>query len=172
VDSRDQWIYLQLTSIAKALRRTEGSLPDGIHLRAVDKATHLSQIAALYNSAFSHAKDDILSPEELAHLVWHPGLSPKAVFLAFDGQQVVGLGVASADIPGQGTGNRRGAVELLAVRPDYQQQGIGRALLHALLSWLADREVQVIGASVDRPEPLVLLQRYGFVPAPSGERES
>jgi GNAT superfamily N-acetyltransferase len=131
-------------------------------------------MTALYNEAYSHEEDgdEALSQEELARLVWHPGLSPKGAFLAFSGERVVGLGVASAELPGPGPGSHRGAVELLAVRPGYQHQGIGRALLHAALSWLADRHVTDIRASVDRPKPLAILRRYGFVPIPADEQET
>ena len=124
--------------------------------------------------AYSHEEDgdEALSQEELARLVWHPGLSPKGAFLAFSGERAVGLGVASAELPGPGPGPRRGAVELLAVRPGYQHRGIGRALLHAALSWLADRHVTDIRANVDRPKPLAILQRYGFVPVPADEQET
>lgn len=166
----DPWIPLQLADLAEALRRTGGPLPPGIHLRAADQALDLPQVAALYNEAFSHEEGEALSPEQLAHLVWHPGLSPKAAFLAFAGERVVGLGVASAETPGAGTG--RGAVEVLAVRPAYQGRGIGRALLHALLGWLAGRGAAVIRASVDQAKPLAILQRYGFVPIAAGEREA
>ena len=166
----DPWIPLELADLPEALRRTQGPLPPGIRLRAVDQALDLPQVAALYNEAFSHEEGEALSPEQLARLVWHPGLSPKAAFLAFDGERVVGLGVASAETPGAGT--RRGAVELLAVRPDYQQRGIGRALLHALLAWLAGEEIAVVRASVDDPKPLAILQHYGFVTVPADEREA
>lgn len=170
----DPWIALRLASLPEALRRTQGPLPPGIHLREANQALDLLQVVALYNEAYSREAggDETLSEEELARLVWHPGLSPKGAFLALDGNQVVGLGVASAQLPGTSTGSHRGAVELLAVRPDYQQRGIGRALLHAALSWLAVRQVTDIRASVDQPKPLSILQRYGFVPVPPGGQEA
>jgi ribosomal protein S18 acetylase RimI-like enzyme len=163
---------LQLTNLPEALRRSQGPLPPHIHLRAVDKSTDLSQVTDLYNLAFSRKEEDVLSPEELARLVWHPGLNPKIAFLAFDGEQTVGLGVASAEAPGPSIASRQGAVELLAVRPEYQQQGIGRALLHALLTWLAEREVDLIGAIVDHPKPFIILRRYGFAPVTANGQDA
>ena len=170
MNSPGPWISLRLASLAEALRRTQASLPPGLHLREANQALDLPQVTALYNEAYS--REEALSQEELARLVWHPGLSPKGAFLAFSGERAVGLGVASAELPGPGPGPRRGAVELLAVRPGYQHRGIGRALLHAALSWLADRHVTDIRANVDRPKPLAILQRYGFVPVPADEQET
>lgn len=168
---QSEWISLQLADLPEALRLTRGPLPPNIHLREADRGSDLPQIAALYNQVYSQEGDDndTVSTEQLAHLVWHPGLSPKRVFLALDGRRVVGLGVASTESPR--SGNPEGAVELLTVLPGYQQRGIGRALLHAALGWLATSKVTIIRASVDQPEPLAILEHYGFVRVPPSESD-
>ncbi len=161
-----QWITLQHANLPEALRQTEGPLPSNIRLRAVDRARDLPQIAALYNLTLPHDEGEFITPEQLADLVWHPGLSPKVVFLALDGDLLVGVGVGSVQVPGQGSSAGQGAVELLAVRPAYQQQGIGRALLHAVLGWLADRSVTVVGACTEHRKAARILQHYGFARLP------
>jgi GNAT superfamily N-acetyltransferase len=168
---QSKWISLELADLSEALCLTRGPLPPNIHLREADQALDLPQIAALYNRVYSHecGSDDTLSTEQLAQLVWHPGLSPKGAFLALDGNRVVGLGVASTESPR--TGHAQGAIELLTVLPGYRQRGIGRALLHAALTWLAERKVMAIRAIVDQPGPLAILQHYGFVPVSSSESD-
>ena len=159
------WISLQLNDLPDAMRRTEGPLPAGIRLRTVDLAADLPRIAALYNAAFGLDSPDAITAELVAQFTWHPGLHPNGAFLAFDGHRAVGLGVGSVEVPAPGGRVRYGAVELLAVHPDHQRRGIGRALLHAVLGWLWGQGVSVAGASAQDLAPLAMLQRYGFVEA-------
>jgi GNAT superfamily N-acetyltransferase len=152
--------------VADALRRTRGPLPPGLYLRPVELDADLPQIAALYNAALGLEGAEAIAPTKVARFTWHPGLHPAGAFLAFDGELAVGLGVGSLEVPAPGASARRGAVELLAVRPEYRRQGIARALLHAVLDWLAGQDIGVVGASVEDAPALLLLQRYGFVPVP------
>jgi GNAT superfamily N-acetyltransferase len=160
------WISLQLADLQGALRQTQGSLPPHIRLRAVDLDGDVPRIADVYNAAFGLEGRDALTAEQVLQLTWHPGLKPKGAFLAYDGERAVGLAVGSVDVPVPGGAAHRGAVEVLAVQPDYQQRGIGRALLHAVLSWHVEQGVKVVVASVEAPRPLAILRHYGFTPLP------
>lgn len=168
----DGWVALRLPDLPEALRRSGGPPPPGIHLRAVDLDTDLDAIAEVYNAAYGLEGADAITPHKVARFTWHPGLSATGTFLALDGERAVGLGVGSVEVPAPGGRARRGArapqgaVELLAVRPEYRRRGIGRALLHAVLGWLAGQGVRVVRASTEDAPALLLLQRYGFVPVP------
>jgi len=164
VGDREEWISLQLLDLPGAMRRTEGPLPAGIRLRTVDLATDLPRIASVYNAAFGLEGSDAITAELVAQFTWHPGLHPAGAFLAMHDQRAVGLGVGSVEVPVAGGRVQRGAVELLAVHPDQQRQGIGRALLHAVLGWLRGLGVTVAEASAQDPAPLAMLQGFGFVP--------
>jgi GNAT superfamily N-acetyltransferase len=158
------WVALQLGDVADALRRTEGPLPPGLCLRPVDLEDDLSQIMALYNAAFGLEGPDAVTATKAARFTWHPGLHPTGTFLVLDGPLAVGLGVGRVEVPAPGVTAREGAVELLAVRPEYRRRGVARALLHAVLGWLAGQDVSHVRASVEDAPALLLLQRYGFVP--------
>lgn len=160
----ETWTALQLVDLPEAVKRTHGPLPEGIRLRTVDLATDLEHIADLYNTAFGLEGADVITAELVAQFTWHPGLHPAGAFLALYGQRAVGLGVGSVEVPVAGGRVHRGAVELLAVHPGHQRQGIGRVLLHAVLSWLSGLGVSVVEASAQDPGPLAMLQRYGFAP--------
>jgi ribosomal protein S18 acetylase RimI-like enzyme len=164
VDESPSLIHLQLADLAAAIRHTAGPLPPGMHLRTVDLPADFSLIAELYNAAFGLSGTGAVTPEQVAGLVHHPALSASAAFLVFAGEQAVGLGVASVELSPPGGTGRRGAVELLAVRPGYRRRGIGRALLHAVLSRLHDLGVRLAVASVEDAGPLAMLTRYGFRP--------
>jgi GNAT superfamily N-acetyltransferase len=157
-------IPLQLDDLPAAIRHTAGPLPPGMTLRTVEQPNDFPLIAELYNAAFGLSDTRAVTPEQVAGLAHHPGLSAREAFLVFAGEQAVGLGVGSVELPPPGGASRRGAVELLAVRPGYRRRGIGRALLHAVLSRLHDLGVAQVAASVERAGPLTMLTRYGFRP--------
>lgn len=154
--------HLQLTDLPGVLRRVETPLPPGIYLRTADPAADLPLIAEVYNAAFEFSSPGKATPEEVARLARHPGFSPSGVFVAFDGDLAVGLGVGSVDVPAPGGAVHRGAIELLAIRPGYQRRGIGRALIHAVLAWLAGQHIVTVGVSIKDPTLLTVLEKYGF----------
>ncbi len=158
---------MQLTGLEKVISRYEGILPPGIRLRAVDLASDPPRIADLYNAVFEAEDPGKVTPEEVTRLTQHPGLKPTGAFLAFDGDLAVGLGVGSVDMPTPGMAEHQGAIELLIVRPGYRRQGIGRALVHAVLSWLAEQGVVTVGVSAEDPGVLGVLKKYGFQPVAS-----
>jgi GNAT superfamily N-acetyltransferase len=106
-----------------------------------------------------------VTAEEVAGFSHHPGLSPAGVFLAVHGELAVGLAVARVAVPGWGQQKRQGALELLAVRPGYRRQGIGRALVYAVLTWLVHQGVSTVGVSAEESTLLAVLENYGFQPA-------
>lgn len=160
-----RWVVLQLTDVAEALRCTGDPLPTGFDLRPVELDADLLQIAALYNAAFGLEGPDAVTPNKALRFTWHPGLHPTGAFLVFAGPLAVGLGLGRVEVPAPGSTARRGAVELLAVRPEYRRRGIARALLHAVLGWLASQGVTRVAASVEDTPALLMVQRYGFSPA-------
>jgi GNAT superfamily N-acetyltransferase len=155
-------IHLQLADPVAALARLDGAPPPGIRLRTVELPADLPPIVELYNAVFAPGDAAALTPAEFAHLDLHPGISPRGMFLAFAGEQAVGLVVGSVAVPAPGEGRRQGAVELLAVRPAYRGRGIGQALIHAVLAWLVGRGVSQVSASTDNAALPEILARYGF----------
>jgi len=137
-------------------------LPDGIVLRTAEAPRDLAPIADLYNAAFGRVGAEAVTPQRVARFAFHPGLNPLGVFLAFDGEQAVGLGVARLSVPAGGKTDHRGAVELLAVRPQYQRRGLGHALLATILAWLEGQGVTRVEVGTDRPAVIGLLRQHGF----------
>jgi GNAT superfamily N-acetyltransferase len=158
-------IQMQLANLEEMVRRLAAPLPAGIRLRPANLATDLPLIAGLYNTIFARDEAEALTADEVAGYVRHPGLDALGVFLAFAGEAVVGLAVGKREVPAPGEPGGRGSVELVAVRADYQQQGIGRALVHRALAWLSEQGVERVVAAADHPMVLGLLQRYGFRPS-------
>jgi ribosomal protein S18 acetylase RimI-like enzyme len=161
-------IQMQLANLEGLLRRLAAPLPSGIRLRSADLVADLPLIAGLYNAAFARDESETITPDEVARYVRHPGLEPLAVFLAFAGEVAVGLAIGKREVPAPGQPARRGTLELLAVRSDYRGLGIGRALLHRSLAWLAEQGVDRVVAATDHPLVVGLLRRYGFRPAEAG----
>jgi ribosomal protein S18 acetylase RimI-like enzyme len=137
-------------------------LPAGLVLRTAEAPRDLAPIADLYNAAFGRVGAEAVTPQRVERFAYHPGLSPLGVFLAFDGDQAVGLGVARISLPAGGQTDHRGSVELLAVRPSHQRGGLGHALLATILAWLENQGVTRVEASTDRPAVIALLKKHGF----------
>jgi ribosomal protein S18 acetylase RimI-like enzyme len=162
MNDHGEWMLLKLTELGEALQRTAEPLSRRFRLRTASLATHLHGIAALYNASFALDGDDAITPEEISQMALHPGIEPDGTFLAMDGDVEVGLCVGSIEVPGPDDPGGRGYIQLVVVRPEYQRQGIGRALLNEALKWLKERGVSVVGAVVQDTTPLAILQRYGF----------
>jgi ribosomal protein S18 acetylase RimI-like enzyme len=162
VSQPERLIHLQLTDPLKTLRGSAGTLPSGMRLRAAHLPDDLATMAELYDAVFESGDPRPATAREFADLTRHPGISPTGMFLAFAGDLAVGLAVASIDVPAPGGVVHQGAIELLAVRPAYRRQGIGRALIHAALAWLVDRGVHKVSASTENTALPDILTRYGF----------
>lgn len=156
-------VRLQLTNLPGALRQIDGTWPAGIHLRTAELPADLPLIAELYNATF----EDKVTSEEMTYLAYHPSLSHRGILLAFAGDTAVGLVVGSLAPASPDQAGRRGAIELLIVRPGYRRRGIGRALVHAVLSWLADQGVSTVSVSAEGSTVPTVLARYGFEPVDS-----
>jgi ribosomal protein S18 acetylase RimI-like enzyme len=162
VGGESPFVHLQIALPRIGAGRT-WPLPAGIALRTAQAPRDLAPIAELYNAAFGRDGDDAVTPQRVARFAYHPGLSPLGVFLAYAGDQAVGLGVARLAVPAPGQADHTGAVELLAVRPGFRRRGLAHALLDAILSWLAQQGVTLVEASTDRPAVIGLLMAHGFM---------
>ncbi len=160
-------VRLELNDLARALHQTDRPWPAGIGLRTAELPADLPLIAELYNAAFEDTGSDRVTPEQMACLAYHPSLSHRGILLACAGSTAVGLVVGSLDLTSANRAGRRGAIELLVVRPGYRRRGIGRALVHAILRWLADQGVSTVSASAEGSTVPALLARYGFEPVDS-----
>ncbi len=67
---------------------------------------------------------------------------------------------------------RLGFLQRLAVHPDHQRQGLGRALVHDSLRWLARWRAQrvLVNTPTDNEAALALYERTGFHRLPDGLR--
>lgn len=94
-------------------------------------------------------------------------LATAAVFAAFVGNQVVGMGGFNRDAgPQEG---HKGHVWGVFVHPDHRRRGIARALMDAILAH-ADKTVEMVTLSVSRGKPAIALYEalgfatYGILP--------
>lgn len=97
----------------------------------------------------------------LGFWLWGVDAPSMAGFVWLEDDRVLGnVSLRQAALPG---GWMIGNV---AVDPDWQQRGIGRALMEAALDTAADRGGQWVGLEVrqDRPAPLRMYERLGFAP--------
>ena len=164
MSTADDWVYLEFTDLPREVAAPATPLPPSISLRAVKSVADLEGVADLVNAAFDSDDENAVSFEQAAKLAWHPGPEIKQSYLAFDGDLPVGVGVGCLIVPVAGEPLSRGIVELLAVRPQYWHQGIGSNLLHAVLSWLAEKGVSIVSSNLVDPIPLSMLERVGFSP--------
>jgi GNAT superfamily N-acetyltransferase len=142
--------------------------PPGIVMHSARLPADLPALGKLFQAAFAPALasgrigDEEGTQAEVAGLIRHPGLAPPGIFVALDGELMVGLAVGRIEVPAAGESSLRAAVELLAVLPAYRRQGIARALLRLLLAWLADRGVETVLARTDDPIVAAMLEQHGF----------
>jgi GNAT superfamily N-acetyltransferase len=164
MNEASQLVTYQLTGLGAGQGSPPLDLPPGVVLRPANLPDDLPAINRLYQIVFAPptAHGQAGDHAEVAGLLRHPGLAPSGIFLALMGELAVGLGVGRVEVPAAGDGTRRAAVELLAVRPGYRRQGIGRALLCRLLGWLAERGVETVLASTYDPIVAALLESHGF----------
>jgi GNAT superfamily N-acetyltransferase len=162
VTSEAELVYLELDGLQAPIPHPRPGLPAGISLRVADPAIDLDGIASLYNTAFDRDLPEHITAERVAAYAQHPGLGPSGVILAFDCHTIVGLIVAKLEVPAPGQEAREGSLELLAVHPAYQGRGLGIALAHRALSWLAGQGVKIVSATTDHPAALAILRQLGF----------
>ncbi len=139
------------------------ALPDGVRVRALDREHDGESLYALSEASFALTAD--YQPEAWVrfreeHLEVHDldtGLST----VAERGGRPVGFLLAR-----RWTGESVGYVDLLAVHPNHQGQGIGTALLtHTFATFAAVglSEAQ-LGVASDNPRALTLYERCGMSP--------
>lgn len=141
----------------------EPEAPDGIELRTLEPERDLEAMHALDQRAF--ADDPGYQPSSLAHLreshVEAHDAAPELSLVATQGDAVAGFLLTRL--------REQGAVayvDVLAVDPQFQRRGIGRALLLAAFSrYAADgrREAQLDVSSVN-PRALGLYEGAGMAP--------
>lgn len=160
-------VYVEVSDLQAFLRQAEGAggLAPGIALRPASLAGDEEVIAELVNTVFGFESQERVTGTDVAGFGRHPGLASQGIFLAFDGSLAVGVVIGRVDVPAPGGEAHRGAVELLAVRTGYRQRGIGRQLIYQVFSWLAEQQVQRVGATAQEPRTVDILKSYGFRPA-------
>ncbi len=143
---RPHMIYEPLTSVPTPV------FPPGIELRPYAREHDARSAVRTLNEAFAEdweytsvAVDDWTTWMESSR--WSVGLN----LVAADGDDVVGLCLYLVDDDRiQWLGRKDGYVDTLCVRPSYQRQGVGRALLFSALQAL--RAVGMVSATLDTDE--------------------
>ena len=95
---------------------------------------------------------------ELTRSVTEPGLD--VMFLACEGQDVLGSAYGLLDR----THTDAGRVGGMWVGPAWRRRGVGRALLHEVMSWGRERRFRRLGlwAPAHNPAAIALYSRAGF----------
>lgn len=125
-----------------------------------DDLPGLAALCSLPGICFGTTGRPFMTPRDVAHLV-APESGAHAI-LALSGEVVAGLAVLT---PGRGRHLHAGTVESLLVHDAYQGQGIGRALLSAVLEladcWLGLSRV-ALAVLADQEHAIRLYESFGF----------
>jgi mycothiol synthase len=140
-----------------------GGLPPGITLREPEVERDAQALHAVDVASFSGNAD--YRPESLEefraeHLLAHD-LDPALSAVAEDGARIVGF-LLARNRGDEGVG----FIDLLAVAPERQRQGLGAALLRTAFAAFAAsglREAQ-LGVASDNPRAVALYRRVGMSP--------
>jgi ribosomal protein S18 acetylase RimI-like enzyme len=93
-----------------------------------------------------------------AHVFRHPAFSGELSRLAFDGDELVGVALAT-----DYGGSPEGWVQQLATKASHRHRGIARAVLHATAAAFHARGRRTIGLSTDsRTGALAMYERLGM----------
>lgn len=101
-----------------------------------------AELAALWMAA---VPDEPLSEDELVGVLWD---TPGVVLGTEGGDAAVAATTFEAD------GVMIGSIRLVVVHPDRQRRGVGRALVEAAESWMAERGALLAGLGSERPQYL------------------
>src|SRR4051812_4167746 len=101
--------------------------------RWTDDPARAADVASLCDAALP---GEDLTEDDLAACLWDGAAGDPFVVLGTDD----GAGAAAAVMHDAGGGRRVGFVQLVAVRPDGRRQGLGRALVDALVAWAFDEQ--------------------------------
>lgn len=143
------------------------TLPEGVTLAPLRDGVDDAALIQANNAAFAdHPEQGGWSPAELEIRRAAPWYDPTDVLLAWWGQRLLGFHWTKRHPPDQrelaGVA-RLGEVYVLAVHPRAQGMGLGRALLRAGVTRLAERGCSDAALYVDVGEPAVsLYEREGF----------
>jgi GNAT superfamily N-acetyltransferase len=97
-----------------------------------------------------------LLPNERTSSVAELRSAGSALFLAYDGTELVGSGAVSKSDVGGGAVTPR-------VLPEHRRRGIGTALLRRLASVAEESGYDEVGSMVEDPGSLAFAERFGFV---------
>ncbi|HZQ34120.1 MAG TPA: mycothiol synthase [Mycobacterium sp.] len=111
-------------------------LPDGVLLRTYRGPDDDAELLRVNNAAFSwHPEQGGWTPDDLAERRAEPWFDPDGLFLAFDGDRLVGFHWTKVHLDRPGLGE----VYVLGVDPDEQGRGLGGALTLVGLQHLRQR---------------------------------
>lgn len=116
-------------------------MADGITVRSLaETETTASELAELFNTAFGEYEGVIyFTPETMAWYLARPGLGREHVFLALDGNRLVGgLMVTVTQVVVGGEPVACGIVDSVMTLPECRQRGIATRLMQHALAWMND----------------------------------
>lgn len=155
--ARSYWRMVR--SLAAGVRVPEA--PAGFALRAIDPVDDVPAIHAVDAAAFASTPDYI--PESLAefveeHLEAH-GFDAGLSRVAVEGERIVGF-LLSHRRPEEAVA----FVEILAVAPEYQDMGLGQALLHSAFAGFAQADLREarLGVASYNERGLHVYERVGM----------
>lgn len=132
-------------------------LPEGFRLYPVAGETEAPEMAALIGQCYPDLHP---SPATVKSWFQHPTFAPDLWLWVMDEKTgiPVGLGIAEFDPE-----LREGSLEWVQILPAFQGRGLGKGLVHALLSLLQDRAAfTTVSGQVDAFRPEKLYRQCGF----------
>ncbi len=134
-----------------------------IKLLSKDDLTSFKELITVFQKVFDHDDKDLPSNAYLTELLLK---SDFVVLVAFYNQEVIG-GLTAYEIKKYYKENTELFIYDIAVKPEFQRKGIGKALLSKLKELSSERGIQEIFVAADEEDAKALL----FYEGTGGEQE-
>lgn len=139
-------------------------VPSSLLLRHL-KAGEENKLAEIQNRSFAGSWGyNQNTVEEIVYLSRMSNCSPRGIFLACQGDKLVGYCWTRIDCPEPGTDMSQGQIFMLGVDPSYRGRQIGKALLLTALNYLKSKGLNLAELTVDSKNKAAcsLYQSVGF----------
>ncbi|MNS61083.1 Mycothiol acetyltransferase [compost metagenome] len=144
----------------------ETAFPPGFSVRTFLPGTDEAAFVTVYNAAFADHWDFIpMADWEIAKWNRRPAFNPKACFLLFDQERLVGFTTVMYDHEqARETGQAVGRIFEMGVLPEYRRQGLGYTMLQSAIRYAQAQGFDALDlvTDVENVAGIQLYEKVGF----------